>query len=96
MSLPTTEWVAQRKLGKKLYADAVSNRVEWLQRVANRKALASAYVQYEEQTDDKADEMGDYVLEEHFEDAPEDRRDWVLCAALGVAGVILIVLSFLR
>jgi hypothetical protein len=58
MSLPTTQWVAQRRLGKKLYADAVSNRIEWLQRVANRKAFASAYVRYADETDGKEETLG--------------------------------------
>lgn len=95
MSLPTTEWVAQRRLGKKLYANAVSNRIEWLQRVANRKEFASAYVRYADETDEKQDEMGDYVLEEPFEDVPTGAGyERLLCVALGAGGVLLILTSF--
>lgn len=101
MSLPPSEWVAERRLGKKLYARAVSNRLEWLQRVAGRKAFASAYVRYADETDDKDDEMGDYVLEERFEGGsdPGGRGGpdlGVLCVGVGVAGLVLVMLTFLR
>jgi hypothetical protein len=95
MSLPTTQWVAQRRLGKKLYADAVSNRIEWLQRVANRRAFASAYVRYADETDGKEGALGDYILEEHFEDVGhDDGRAGLVCVALGAARVLMILLSF--
>jgi hypothetical protein len=100
MSLPPTEWVAERRRGKKLYANAVSNRIEWLQRVAARKALATAYVRYAEENDDEADEMGDYVLEERFDggsgDDPHGRNMGMICIGVGSLGLLLILLSFLR
>ena len=103
MSLVPLEWVKERKQGKRLFANAQRNRIDWLKRVKEREDYFQAYAKYFEESNTEENELGDHVLTETFEDTkqadapktdPQHLR--LLCAGLGVTGVFLILLSLLR